>query len=83
MSESKNEVVEIKEIAAEDMKIILKYIYGILGALPEERLHHLILAADRLQACYPSCLHLIGTTPWIGVGILLLCMVINVGTQGG
>ena len=50
MSESRSEVVEIQEIAAEDMKTILSYIHGMLDALPEERLHHLILAADRLQA---------------------------------
>ena len=54
MSESKNEDVEIQEIAAEDMKIILNYTYGILNALPEERLHPLIRAVDRLQVCYPS-----------------------------
>jgi len=50
MSESKSEVVEILEIAAEDINIILKYIYGMLDAHPGERLHHLILATDRLQA---------------------------------
>ena len=54
MSESHSEVVEIQDIAAEDMEIILKYVYGMLDALPEERLHPLILAADRLQACSPS-----------------------------
>ena len=56
MSESRSEIVEIQEVAAEDMNIILKYIYGTLDALPEERLHHLVLAADRLQACYPAAL---------------------------
>ncbi len=60
MPNSRSKVVEIQEIAAEDMKTILNYIYGILDALPEERLHHLILAADRLQACDPSSLPLTG-----------------------
>ena len=36
-------------MAAEDMEVILKYIYGVLDALPEERLYSLILEADRLQ----------------------------------
>ena len=74
MSESESEVVEIQEIAAEDMKIILKYIYGMLDSLPEGRLHHLILAADRLQALNPTSLHLTGTTLWSGAGRMLLCM---------
>ena len=36
-------------MAAEDMKIILKYIYGELDAFPEERVQSLLLATDRLQ----------------------------------
>ena len=74
MSESKSDVVEIQEIAAEDMQTILKYIYGTLNALPEERLHHLILATDRLQACYSTALHLTGMTLCSGAGKMLLCM---------
>ena len=57
------------------MKIILNYIYGILDALPEERLHHLILAADRLQACDPSSLPLTVTLLWIEANKMLLCVV--------
>ncbi|CAL5227107.1 g10014 [Coccomyxa viridis] len=49
MSESTSKVVEIQEVAAEDMKIILDFIYGVLDNLPEERLQTLVLAADRLQ----------------------------------
>ncbi len=54
MSESTSKVVEIQEVAAEDMKIILDFIYGVLDNLPEERLQTLVLAADRLQVLYAS-----------------------------
>ena len=69
--------MEIQEVAAEDMNIILKYIYGTLDALPEERLHHLVLAADRLQACYPAAPRLTGIILWIGTGKVLA----SVGTH--
>ena len=49
MSESKSNIIEIQEVAVEDMKVILKYIHGVLDALPEERLQSLVLATDRLQ----------------------------------
>ena len=49
MSESRSDVVEIQEVAAEDMEVILKFIYGVLDAAPEERLQSLVLATDRLQ----------------------------------
>lgn len=49
MSESRSDVVDIQEIAAEDMEVILKFIYGVLDAAPEERLLSLVLATDRLQ----------------------------------
>ena len=49
MSESKSNIIEIQEVAAKDMKVILKYIHGVLDALPEERLQSLVLATDRLQ----------------------------------
>ena len=77
MSESNSEVVEIQEIATEDMSIILRYIYGTLDAIPEERLHPLILAADRLQAWCPTSLFIFDqavTTLRIGAAKLLLCM---------
>ena len=54
MSESNSAIVELCDIPAEDIKIILKYIYGELEALPEERLHHLIAAADHLEACHST-----------------------------
>lgn len=41
--------MDIQEIAAEDMEVILKFIYGVLDAAPEERLLSLVLATDRLQ----------------------------------
>ena len=44
--------MEIQEVAAEDMKIILDFIYGVLDTLPDERLQTLVLAADRLQVLY-------------------------------
>lgn len=49
MSESRSDIVEIQEIAAEDMEVILKFIYGVLDAIPEDRLRSLVLATDRLQ----------------------------------
>ena len=49
MSESRSDVVEIQEVAAEDMEVILKFIYGVLDAAPEEQLQSLVLATDRLQ----------------------------------
>ena len=49
MSESASDTVDIQEVAAEDMEIILKFIYGVLDALPEDRLQSLVLATDRLQ----------------------------------
>lgn len=33
------------------MKLILRFIYGKLDAIPEDRLHSLVLATDRLQVC--------------------------------
>ena len=48
-SESKNNVVKIQEVAATDMKIVLQFINGELALIPEERLHSLVLATDRLQ----------------------------------
>ena len=41
--------MEIQEVAAEDMEVILKFIYGVLDAAPEEQLQSLVLATDRLQ----------------------------------
>ena len=49
MSESKSDAVEIHEIAIRDMEIIIKFIYGVLDAIPEEQLQSLLLACDRLQ----------------------------------
>ena len=54
MSESGSNVVEIQEVAAEDMKVILKFIYGKLKAIPGDRLQSLVLATDRLQVCIGS-----------------------------
>ncbi len=50
MSESKSAIVEIQDVAVEDMKVILNFIYGVLLATPDsdERLHSLVLAIDRL-----------------------------------
>ena len=41
-------------MAAEDMKVILKFIYGELDAIPRDRLQSLVLATDRLQVCTGS-----------------------------
>ena len=49
MTESTSGVVEIQEVALQDMATVLNFIYGVLYALPEERLQPLILATDRLQ----------------------------------
>ena len=50
MSDSKSDVVEIQDIALEDMKVILDFIYGVLEAAPDsdKQLHSLVLAIDRL-----------------------------------
>ena len=52
MSESSSEVVEINEVAIKDMEVILRYIYGVLDAIPGEQLQSVLLASDRLQAHY-------------------------------
>ncbi len=65
MSESTSKVVEIQEVAAEDMKVILDFIYGVLDTLPQDRLQALICATDRLQVLYAnldSCMALKGKT---------------------
>ena len=49
MSESTSEVVELHDIAAKDMEVIIRFIYGVLDALPGEQLQSLLLASDRLQ----------------------------------
>ena len=51
MSESTSNIVEIQEVAVEDMGIILKFIYGDLDVIPGDRLQSLVLATDRLQVC--------------------------------
>ena len=50
MSESKSAIVEIQDVAVEDMKVILNFIYGVLLATPDsdERFPLLVLAIDRL-----------------------------------
>jgi len=47
MADSTSASVEIKEIDAGDMEIILKYLYGKLDKIPEDRLPSLMLATDR------------------------------------
>ena len=49
MSESRSEVVDIYEVAMEDMEVVLKFIYGVLDAIPGEQLHSVLLASNRLQ----------------------------------
>ena len=50
MSESTSDIVEIQDVAIEDMKVIINFIYGVLEATPDsdEWLHSLTLAIDRL-----------------------------------
>ncbi len=48
-TESEEHVVEIQEVAAADMQIVLQFVNGELAAIPKERLHSLVLATDRLQ----------------------------------
>lgn len=49
IAESRKKIVQIHEVDAEDMELILKYIYGTLHTIPEARLQSLFLATDRLQ----------------------------------
>ena len=72
--ESASDTVEIEEVAAEDMEIILKFIYGVLDALPEERLQSLVLATDRLQVRYlPSTDSHVRNSPARSIQDLLRC----------
>ena len=60
MSESKSDIVEIQDVAIEDMKTILDFIYGVLeaGGTPDsvKRLHSLLLAIDCLGVQVPPLL---------------------------
>jgi len=49
MSESRSGRVEIKGVNAEDMEVILQYLYGTLTCIPEAQLQSLLLATDHLQ----------------------------------
>ena len=49
MADSTSASVEIKEVDAGDMEIILKYLNGKLGKIPEDRLSSLLLATDRFE----------------------------------
>ena len=49
MTGSKNNIVVIQDVATEDMNIVLKYMYGELDAIPEDRLHSLVLATKHMQ----------------------------------
>lgn len=49
MSESRSGTVEIKGVNAEDMEVILQYLYGTLACIPEAQLQSLLLATDHLQ----------------------------------
>lgn len=57
MSDSSSACVEIKEVDVDDMELIMKYLYGTLICVPEERLHSLLLAADRFEVhTFISCI---------------------------
>ena len=49
--------MEIQEVAAADMQVVLQFINGELAIVPKERLHSLVLATDRLQVLprYTGC----------------------------
>lgn len=49
MADSMSASVEIKEVDAGDMEIILKYLYGKLDRIPEDTLPSLLLATDRFE----------------------------------
>ena len=49
MSDSKSNIVEIPDVAAEDMEVILKFIYGVLDTTLEQQWPSLLLATERLQ----------------------------------
>ena len=50
--EVEENVFEIKEVIPDDMELILKYYYGVLDAIPEERVESLLLATDYLGVCW-------------------------------
>ena len=46
---------EITEVNPEDMELILKFIYGALDAIPDQRVQSLYLATERLEVgCLPD-----------------------------
>ena len=59
MLESESDAVEIHDVATTDMEAIIKFIYGKLDVIPEEQLHSLSLACDRLQVycCHATNIH--------------------------
>ena len=64
MSESKSDIVHIQEVAAEDMEVILKFLYGVLDDIPEARLPSLVAATNRLQVSKSiSAMALTGSSP--------------------
>ena len=50
-TEERKRVFEITEVNPEDMELILKFIYGALDAIPDERVQPLYLATERLEVC--------------------------------
>ncbi len=56
MTGSKNNIVDIQDVAAEDIKVVVRYMYGELDAIPEDRLHSLVLATKRMQVQTPRIL---------------------------
>ena len=44
--------MEIQEVAAADMQMVLQFINGELAAVPKERLHSLVLATDHMQVLF-------------------------------